>query len=695
MSTLTHLGGGVFQWILQTSWQAAVLAGLVLLAQWLLRKRLSPSWRYGLWLLLVVRLLMPVPPQSAFSIFNLARTAPTHDASDGLAPPVDGGRNLMANSISGTAPPSSPGAGDPHFDLALKPPGAASRPAWKMDWFGLALCGWLAGVCFFAARLVWTNGRFRARIGGYQPVADENGTRLFNECRAAFKITQPVTLIESEEVESPAVYGIWRKWLLLPDGVFERFSTEELRCIFLHELAHLNRGDLAVNWLVALLQVLHWFNPVLWLAWARMRADRELATDALALAHVREGDHAPYGETILKVLEGLSDERTLPGLVGIVENKAQLKERLAAISRPGKYWKWAALAAVVLIAAVGLTGAQQIHPTDAGNQHAAEEISGRVVDPDGRPVAGAQLAIFKPESELALTGTPRLFNPQSGHVMGETRLKSLPWNYCTTDAQGRFLLNDLADGSCLLVAQECGFVRIATNEFSTNMTITLQPWGRIEGTLWHYDEAVTNKSVGASPFDDGTHWTHGSGFHSITDDHGRFSFEFVPPGKFAVLGGPGMTETAIVKSGETAVVRIGGSGRPVVGQFKIRNPPVEIEWGKEFDIYLFNTELPRPPGGFKTKEDHEAWRKRPEFERTIAHHHSRPVQCAKDGSFRIEQVDPGKYTMNVIIHDPRPSTKWSMTNFIAEYEGTFEIPAGKPNTREPLDLGVIEISLKQ
>jgi hypothetical protein len=36
-----------------------------------------------------------------------------------------------------------------------------------------------------------------------------------------------------------------------------------------------------------------------------------------------------------------------------------------------------------------------------------------------------------------------------------------------------------------------------------------------------------------------------------------------------------------------------------------------------------------------------------------------------------------------------------MTNFIAEYEGTFEIPAGKPNTREPLDLGVIEISLKQ
>jgi bla regulator protein BlaR1 len=52
------------------------------------------------------------------------------------------------------------------------------------------------------------------------------------------------------------------------------------------------------------LQVLHWFNPVLWFAFALMRADRELATDGLALAHARESENVPYGETILKVLEG-------------------------------------------------------------------------------------------------------------------------------------------------------------------------------------------------------------------------------------------------------------------------------------------------------------------------------------------------------------------------------------------------------
>jgi beta-lactamase regulating signal transducer with metallopeptidase domain len=83
MGKLNVLAGDVFHWVLQTTWQATVLAGLILLAQLLLRKKLRPSWRYGLWLLLVFRLLMPAVPQSAFSIFNLARTRPMISA-----PPV-------------------------------------------------------------------------------------------------------------------------------------------------------------------------------------------------------------------------------------------------------------------------------------------------------------------------------------------------------------------------------------------------------------------------------------------------------------------------------------------------------------------------------------------------------------------------------------------------------------------------------
>src|ERR1051325_461096 len=76
MNTLTTFAGNAFRHVLEASWQAAVLGVLVLIVQLGFRKKLSPAWRYGLWLLVVTRLLMPISPQSAVSIFNLARVSP-------------------------------------------------------------------------------------------------------------------------------------------------------------------------------------------------------------------------------------------------------------------------------------------------------------------------------------------------------------------------------------------------------------------------------------------------------------------------------------------------------------------------------------------------------------------------------------------------------------------------------------------
>ena len=63
-------------WLWHLSWQVSVLIVLVLLLQWLFRRWLSPSWRYCLWLLVVVRLVVPISPESTFSIFNLAQSKP-------------------------------------------------------------------------------------------------------------------------------------------------------------------------------------------------------------------------------------------------------------------------------------------------------------------------------------------------------------------------------------------------------------------------------------------------------------------------------------------------------------------------------------------------------------------------------------------------------------------------------------------
>ena len=375
MNGLGALGSEVFKWVLQTTWQSAVLAGLILLAQLLFRKHLSPAWRYGLWLLLVVRLLIPVPPQSTLSIFNLARIDPLRTRS-GAAPAalspstsrlataaaVERSRRAALSTANALEFQATTGLGDSQ-DVAQNPvQGLTPRPA--TDWFGAAVRIWFVGACLFGLRLAWSDVRFRSRLAGYVPVADENATRHFEECLKALRIRDRVTLIETEEVDSPAVYGLWRKRLLLPDGILDRFTVGELHCILLHELAHLKRHDLEINWLVSVAQALHWFNPVLWLAFARMRADREVACDALALARMEPGERLHYGETILKLLEGLVRPATMPGLVGISEDKSRMKHRIRMIAAFKKTGRWSGLAALLVagLGIIGLTDASQAIP---------------------------------------------------------------------------------------------------------------------------------------------------------------------------------------------------------------------------------------------------------------------------------------------------------------------------------------------
>ncbi len=65
-------------WLWRASWQAAVLALLVVLCQIVFRKQLAPRWRFALWWIVVLRLLLPVVPSSAWSVFNLAKLVAGH-----------------------------------------------------------------------------------------------------------------------------------------------------------------------------------------------------------------------------------------------------------------------------------------------------------------------------------------------------------------------------------------------------------------------------------------------------------------------------------------------------------------------------------------------------------------------------------------------------------------------------------------
>jgi len=171
-------------------------------------------------------------------------------------------------------------------------------------------------------------------------------------------VRRAIRLIENGRVQSPAIMGLFTPTLLLPDEVREKFDARELRFIFLHELAHLKRGDVMVQALIALLQILHWFNPVLWYAFRRMRIDREPATDALVLSRTGEDEKERYGLMLIKLLEHFNQRHSLPTLVGILEDKDQFKRRFSLIARftRGAYgWSVPGMVILGVLSVAGLT----------------------------------------------------------------------------------------------------------------------------------------------------------------------------------------------------------------------------------------------------------------------------------------------------------------------------------------------------
>ena len=219
---------------------------------------------------------------------------------------------------------------------------------------------WLGGVLVFSGIVTMQVIRFRRKLRRIAASHEPRLQRLLDGCCEEFGINRTVEILKTDAVHSPALFGLMRLRLLLPSEMPGRFTDRELRYVFLHELAHVKRGDPWLNWLVTVLQILHWFNPLVWFGFARLRADRELACDELAL--LRAGDNAgtAYGETVVKLLESLKVPATVPGLVGILEDKKQMRRRILMIADFRKTGRRSVLAVLLMaaIATAALTDAQ-------------------------------------------------------------------------------------------------------------------------------------------------------------------------------------------------------------------------------------------------------------------------------------------------------------------------------------------------
>ena len=343
-------------WLWRANWQAAVLAALVLLVVVLAGRRMAPAWRYALWLLVVVRLCLPMLPSSGVSVFNLMRGS--GGAGVMSAPrPIDG-------SLFNVSVEYGPASGH-----AAELPGVApTQTSWfALHWRAVLIGLWLTGVAVLAAVVVVSHWRLARRIGRSSECIDEpEMIELVDRCRRELGMRHAVEVRISEAIGCPALFGVWRPVVLLPRDMFG-FDRDLLRFVLLHELAHVKRRDVPANWLLTAVAVVHWFSPLVHYVVARCRQERELICDQMVLGVVGQRQRHAYGRALIELFERLVGEPSPALAVGLFGGRSLIARRIEMISRTSSSRQRSSIVAAVIFTALAgatLTDARLAPPAD-------------------------------------------------------------------------------------------------------------------------------------------------------------------------------------------------------------------------------------------------------------------------------------------------------------------------------------------
>ncbi|MBI1313696.1 TIGR03067 domain-containing protein [bacterium] len=325
----------------------------------------------------------------------------------------------------------------------------------------------------------------------------------------------------------------------------------------------------------------------------------------------------------------------------------------------------------------------------AAKQAAAQAISGIVRDAAGKPVADVRLVGTRVNTEVDF---------KNGVLSDYERPDR---SYAVTDASGHYQFAPQEKEFGVFAGHGTGYVRKSAAELADSSDLTLEPWGRIEGTVTVLGKPLADVPVRITldATDQHSMFYDAFDYDAKTDDQGRFSVEHVPAGVAFASTGPGSGEGVgsygsllsarkLIKPGETLTLSIGGGGRPVIGKLHFAEgmsvrpaggrlvveskdkrtapePPADAQPGSE-QMFFHYFNFYRSPEGLANRLAERVY----------------GIQIASDGSFRAAEVLPGTYTLSF----------WSGEDFrhpLVSREIT--VPLTDHPTTEPFDIGTVKI----
>ena len=360
----------LFLKIINMSISASWFVLAVLILRFVLKK--APKWvNVLLWGIVAVRLICPLSFESALSLIPSSETIPL-DIEMAAKPTIDSGVpaiNSVVNPVlSSFAPPQ-------HVLTSANP---------LQIWIPILNIIWLIGV---GALLLYTAVSY---------------WRLCRKVDTAVRYKG--NIFQSENVSSPFVLGIIKPRIYLPFNM----NGQDLEHVVAHEQAHIRRKDHWWKPLGFLLLTIHWFNPLMWLAYVLLCRDIELACDEKVIKELGNEQRADY----MQALVACSVNRRMIAACPLAFGEVGVKERVKSVMNYKKPAFWVIIIAVIIcvgVAACFLTNPKQ------------DRYTLRIVVP-----AGSQEEFVYTEEEVSTVRNS--IKIWSGDGLGDTEVLLFPVN---------------------------------------------------------------------------------------------------------------------------------------------------------------------------------------------------------------------------------------------------------------------------
>lgn len=305
----------LFNVVLTTSIYASVVGLTLIFIKGLLKSRLNAKWQYIVWIVLMLKLIMPFGPEASFSLFNAVP-----DVSYSYSPANTIQQENQAQFLSSDLQSPSPDSDSlKHSDNA--------NPLRPKE---LAPYVWAAGV---AIMLLWLCSSYLLlylKLRNCSNTEDLRILEIYESSRQRMNISRKIPVLVQDIVGMPSLFGLFCPKILLPSNAIE-LSCKEIEYILLHELAHYKRRDYLINHLMLLLQAVHWFNPIMWYCFSKIRQDMEVATDEAVLSILAKTEHKDYGIALIAMLERFSAPSLAPKLLAMADDKKSIERRIKMI----------------------------------------------------------------------------------------------------------------------------------------------------------------------------------------------------------------------------------------------------------------------------------------------------------------------------------------------------------------------------